>query len=67
MTKFTLVCDDSCDLDTHVVTHEFNAEYLHDVLMNLEQFLRGAGYVFDGQLIIEPSHSEHYYDTERNR
>jgi hypothetical protein len=67
MTKFTLVCDHSCDLDTHVVTHEFNAEYLPDVLMNLEQFLRGAGYVFDGQLIIEPAHSEHYYDTERNR
>jgi hypothetical protein len=67
MTKFTLVCDHSCDLDTHVVTHEFNAEYLPDVLMNLEQFLRGAGYIFDGNLTIEDPHSEHYYDTERNR
>jgi hypothetical protein len=67
MTKFTLVCDHSCDLDTHVVTHEFNAEYLPDVLMNLEQFLRGAGYIFDGQLTIEAPHSKHYYDTERNR
>jgi hypothetical protein len=67
MTKFTLVCDHSCDLDTHVVTHQFNAEYLPDVLLNIEQFLRGVGYHFDGVLTIEEPHSEHYYDTERNR
>ncbi len=81
MTKFTLVCDHSCDLDTHVVTHEFNAEYLPDVLMNIEQFLRGAGYIFDGVLeITNPdeyltkpeddeliSKSHHYFDTGRNR
>ena len=67
MPKFKLICDHSYDLDTHVITHEFNAEYLPDVLLNLEQFLRGAGYVFDGKLTIEPAHSEYYYDTERNR
>jgi hypothetical protein len=83
MTKFTLVCDHSCDLDTHVVTNTFNADYLPDVLMNIEQFLRGAGYYFDGKLeIVEDQyccgagtnyqsggagHSEHFFDTERNR
>ena len=69
MPKFTLVCDHSCDLDTHVITHEFDADYLPDVLLNLEQFLRGAGYVFDGVLTIEKpeQHSKQYYDTGRNR
>lgn len=72
MTKFTLVCDHSYDLDTHVVTHTFNAEYLPDVLLNIEQFLRGAGYHFDGVLTIEEPESvyqpnQHFFDTERNR
>ena len=76
MPKFTLVCDHSCDLDTHVVTHQFNAEHIDDVIMNMESFLRGAGYFFDGQLMIDDpkevqidlsSHSQHYFDTGRNR
>jgi len=72
MPKFKLICDHSYDLETHVVTHEFNSEYLPDVLLNLEQFLRGAGYAFDGVLTIEEPESvykpnKHFYDTERNR
>ncbi len=73
MPKFTLICDHSCDLDTHVVTHEFNAEQLTDVLMNLDMFLKGSGYMYDGVVDIvdgEPvkiSHSPYYYDTGRNR
>ena len=52
MPRFKLICDHSCDLDTHVVTHEFSADYLPEVLMNLDMFLRGAGYIFDGQVDI---------------
>lgn len=67
MPKFKLVCDHSYALDTHVVTHEFNAEYLPDVLENIRMFLQGAGFVINGELVIEPPHSDYYYDTERNR
>ena len=86
MPRFKLICDHSCDLDTHVVTHEFSAEYLPEVITNIDMFLKGAGYIYDGQLDIfdEPlldvgagsnvefggagnPHSQHYFDTERNR
>jgi hypothetical protein len=79
MTKFTLICDQSCDLDTHIVNHTFTGGTLDDVLPNIEEFLRGAGYYFDGYLTIAeiptieeitvetPQHNEHFYDTERNR
>ena len=74
MPKFKLICDHSCDLDTHVVTHEFTADYLPDVLLNIDMFLRGAGYIFDGQVeVVEDnmvgdiSHSDHYFDFDRNR
>jgi hypothetical protein len=81
MPKFKLICDHSCDLDTHVVTHEFNADYLPEVIMNLDMFLKGAGYVYDGELDIatyeQPelfdsqdvlaTKSNHYFDTGRNR
>lgn len=75
MQRFKLVCDNSCDLDTHIVTHEFTAENLSEVLMNLDMFLKGVGYVYDGSLIIEDepikldpiqNHSDHYY-INRNR
>jgi hypothetical protein len=81
MPKFKLICDHSCDLDTHVVTHEFNADYLPEVIMNLDMFLKGAGYVYDGELDIatheQPelfdsqdvlaTKSNHYFVTGRNR
>lgn len=76
MPKFTLVCDHSCDLDTHVVKHEFTVDNLYDVLENFQMFLKGAGYAFDGDIDIvqhvtvqEPvqNHSDHYYDINRNR
>lgn len=55
MPKFTLVCDHSCDLDTHVVSHQFNADTYWEVIEQFEMFLKGAGYVFDGQLdLVDP-------------
>ena len=80
MPKFTLICDHSCDLDTHVVTHQFNADYLQDVLLNLDMFLKGSGFVYDGEVdVVEPltvqevqetediKHSDFYFDINRNR
>ena len=72
MPKFTLVCDHSCDLDTHVVTHEFNAETLDEVLENMKQFLMGAGFTWvegDLQFVDDLAYARHanFYDTERNR
>ena len=81
MPRFKLICDHSCDLDTHVVTHEFSAEYLPEVITNIDMFLKGAGYIYDGQVDIideQPLQAgtfgatgyqpnEHFYDTERNR
>ena len=79
MPKFKLICDHSCDLDTHIVTHEFTADYLPEVLLNIDMFLKGAGYVYDGEVDIvnQPhttcddkeceQHSDHFYDINRNR
>lgn len=69
MPRFTLICDHSNDLDTHIVTHEFNAEHLYDVVDNIDMFLKGAGYVYKGnlELVEEEQHSKHYYDKDRNR
>ena len=52
MPRFKLICDHSCDLDTHVVTHEFSAEYLPEVIQNIDMFLKGAGYIYDGYVDI---------------
>lgn len=35
-------------------TMEFEVDQLQDVLVYFEQFLKGAGYVFDGTLDIVP-------------
>lgn len=76
MQKFKLICDNSCDLDTHVVTHEFNAASLDDVVMNLDMFLRGVGYSYDGELgvvdyqpvqIEVTQHNQYFYDKDRNK
>lgn len=72
MAKYTFVADHSYSLDTHVVNHTFTADNLYEVVQNFEQFLRGVGFIFDGNLqIVEEidaqPHSSHYYDTERNK
>jgi hypothetical protein len=59
MPKFTLICDHSCALDTHVVTHEFTGEYLPDIIDQIEYFLKGSGYQLTGKLDII-SEAEYY-------
>ena len=57
MPKFTLICEhrgrpDSWD-DVEVRnTSEFEYEYLDDVVSAFQDFLRGCGYHFDGQLMV---------------
>ena len=59
MPKFKFTCDHSNSfVDEHVITQEFRAESLNDVLENFEMFLRGAGYVVDGVLDIVPHDDE---------
>jgi hypothetical protein len=47
--KFTLTCDDGYTK----VTHEFENEYLYDVIEKIELFLKGVGFIIDGKLIVE--------------
>lgn len=57
MPKFILIAQhmDEYDEVESTVTHEFNYEYLPDVLMGMDSFLRGVGFVYDGELgVNEP-------------
>lgn len=56
MNKFTFTCDN----DGRVNTMEFEAEYWHEALECFKDFLRGAGYVFDSDLVDETFHDELY-------
>jgi hypothetical protein len=80
MPKFTFICeDDPMPFSESIVTKrtvEFDAVLLNDVVSEFELFLRGAGFNPPGILDfvqdepIEPDsscHSEHYFDTERNK
>lgn len=47
MPKFTLIAEHK---GAHKITHEFDEEFLPDVLDNIELFLRGAGFCSNGVL-----------------
>ena len=49
MSEFTLI---NRDEDGNGLTMDFNAEYLPDVLEKFELFLKGIGFVFEGNLVI---------------
>ena len=85
MPKFTLIAEhideDTCQTYSKV-THEFYHETLDEVVVSLQEFLRGVGYYFEGDLLIVPPvynaaadltepavehHSKYCYDTDRNR
>jgi hypothetical protein len=58
MTKYTLIAEHT-DLYTGNTisksTHEFEVDGLMDVVENVELFLKGAGFIFDGFLdIVSP-------------
>jgi hypothetical protein len=50
MPKFTLIAEHDDETRTTV---EFNQDYLPNVLMQMDMFLRGTGFVYDGSLSIE--------------
>ena len=54
MPKFTLIAEhlDDNDNPTSTVTHEFYEDYLPEVVMMAESFLRGVGFCFNGTLDI---------------
>jgi hypothetical protein len=57
MTKYTLIAEHTSLFTGAPVsksTHEFEADGLMDVVENVELFLKGAGFVFDGYLDIVP-------------
>lgn len=55
--------------DNYKTTKEFEGDYLPDVLEEIELFLRGSGYVFDGELEIVDNNQEitdNNYNQENN-
>lgn len=57
MPKFTLIAEHTDDYGdvTSRATREFDEEFLPEVIMNLDMFLRGTGFCYSGKLgISEP-------------
>lgn len=48
MSKFTFVCEDS--VDSRKITYEVYSVNLNKVVEEFSSFLKGCGYVFDGEL-----------------
>ena len=46
--KYKLIAEDT--YGSSITTREFEADYLPNVLSEVELFLKGAGFVFDGNL-----------------
>jgi hypothetical protein len=68
--KYTLIAED--EFGGSKTTREFEADYLPDVLTEVELFLKGAGFVFDGNLDfvndfdtdLEPEWDDCYVDPD---
>lgn len=63
MSKFTFIREDSSYVGNAKQTIEFSAVCLDDVLAQFEDFLKGAGFVFDGHLIIDQETFPVQFDT----
>jgi hypothetical protein len=58
--RFTFTAEDEYeDGDYQRVTKEFQAETWHEALAMFEEFLRGCGYVFEGQLDLVQEEKVH--------
>jgi hypothetical protein len=67
--KYTLIAEDTWDGSK--TTREFEGDFLPDVLTEIELFLKGAGFVFNGNLdfvddFAEPEYNEEW-DTEQDQ
>jgi hypothetical protein len=54
MTKFKLIKEPH-QSDPSMVTYEFQAEHLQDILVELSNFLSAAGYRLGGDLVVQKS------------
>ena len=52
MSKFTFINEESSYVGNCKTTTEFSAAHIDEVLTRFEDFLKGAGFVFDGHLEI---------------
>ena len=50
MSKFTFINEKSSYIGNCKTTTEFSAAHIDEVLARFEDFLKGAGFVFDGHL-----------------
>jgi hypothetical protein len=63
--KFTLISDH--EQNGPKVTYEFEEDFLEDVILNIEQFLKGTGFVFDSlEVNKEPFEELIFDDTEES-
>lgn len=63
MPKFTFICDHNDTLGPGpVITVETERLFLDEVLFDIQDFLKGAGFVFDGELQIVST--EEIYGTK---
>ena len=60
--KYTLIAED--EYGGSKTTREFEADYLPDVLTEVELFLKGVGFVFDGTLDFVNDFEEPEWDEE---
>ena len=64
MAKFTFINEESSYVGNCKTTTEFSAVHIDEILARFEDFLRGAGFVFDGHLeIFETQPISETYDT----
>ena len=63
MSKFTFISQYDKALGSPKSTMEFEAVSLDDVLGYFEDFLRGAGYHIDGQLMIHKEEEDHSFSN----
>ena len=66
MSKFTFINEESSCIGNCKTTAEFSAAHIDEVLTRFEDFLKGAGFVFDGHLEIirdEEVETSQCYDT----
>ena len=61
--KYKLIAEDT--YGSSITTREFEADYLPNVLSEVELFLKGAGFVFDGNLdFVNDFETEGEWNTE---
>lgn len=66
MPKFTFICEheDLNGNDNSRITFELEKDSLFDVVEEFERFLRGSGFVFEGQLDVVDDESEEDYSDQ---